>query len=106
MKVVIEQQNNGCFPFLSSFPIWVCDFLFFLSFFHLSVFCCLHALTIKVYELLPKLSRNGEENLHSLFPLLNSFVWGVVFGNCTPSAQSEFHEYFITNISEGLFVPV
>lgn len=62
MKVVIKQQNNGCLPFLSSFLIWVCDFLFFLSFFHLSVFCWVHALTIKVGELLPKLSRNGEEN--------------------------------------------
>lgn len=62
MKVVIKQQNNGCLPFLSSFPIWVCVLLFFLSFFHLSVFCWVYALTIKLGELLPKLSRNGEEN--------------------------------------------
>lgn len=31
---------------------------------------------------------------------------GVGFDSCTPSAQFEFHEYFITNISEDHFVPV
>lgn len=97
MTVVMKSQNNGRLSFLSSFSNLFCVFLLFLlSFFHLSVFCWVHALTIKVDEMLPKLSRNGEENHitdlqcdsqnpHFLFSVLNyssvisqSRMWGLV----------------------------
>lgn len=93
---MIKSQNNGRLSFLSSFSNPFCDFLLFLHFFHLSVFCWVHALTIKVDEMLPKLRRNGEgnqirdlqrdsQNPHVLFSVLNFSpvisqcrMWGLV----------------------------
>lgn len=63
MKVVLKSQNNGGISFLGSFSNLFCDFLLFLLRFScLPVFCWVHALPVKVDEVLSKLSRNGEEN--------------------------------------------
>lgn len=67
------------------FHSWVLSQIsFVISSFFFPSFCWVHALTIKVDEMLPKLRRNGEENqitdlqhdsqnLHFLFPVLTYF---------------------------------
>jgi len=104
MKVVIKRQNNGRLSFPSSFSNLFCDFFLFPRLFCLSVFCWVHALTIKVDEVIPKLRRNGgESQITDLqrdsqnpdfsipcakLPLCDSPAQDMGFGRCTPSAWS------------------